>query len=72
MKSNELKACPVCKCVWLKQYNYNKNKICSEVYEDFPTYGLERIKCKQCKGELKNAIYIKELKFRPNKLQENC
>jgi|21_taG_2_1085346.scaffolds.fasta_scaffold157728_1 Zn-finger nucleic acid-binding protein len=72
MNKNELKACPVCKGVWLEQYNYNKRTICSEVYEGFPTYGLKKVKCNQCKGELKNALYIKELKFKSNQSKENC
>ena len=46
---NTMYKCNECGKVWELHVRYNERKFI--FYTDIPSYGLERNKCKQCKGE---------------------
>ena len=54
--TNTMKACQSCGKAW-EAWNLGASKG-TEIYSDFPTYGLKRKRCIHCKKEMKNAFYI--------------
>jgi len=45
-KKFRVKLCPKCNKAW--QIGNNEGKMVFEKIDEFPTYGLKRVKCKKC------------------------
>lgn len=52
-----IKACQSCGKAWESWFTGSQKGL--EIYDNFPTYGLERSRCLYCKKDMKSKFYFK-------------